>query len=134
LSKIEKPGMILVHKTKTMQACSVRRFLLLKINLFIFIYVFISLLIYTQVNPNKGGKPTGYRTSLSESNVDTKQLRERVTLHTLLQIFVKLRSNFECMTRYIKVGKQNTKTYNNYSLIKTLKEIRYRSIILIINK
>jgi len=59
--------------------------------LFIFIYVFISLLIYIQVNPNKVGKPTGYRTSLNELNVDTKQLQGRIAMRTLLQIFVKVR-------------------------------------------
>lgn len=95
MSKIEKPGMKWCIRPKP---CGLvvpeeeeKIFLLLKINLFVFIYVFISLLIYIQVNPNKVGKPTRYRTSPNELNVDTKQLRGRITMHTLLEIFVKVK-------------------------------------------
>jgi len=37
----------------------------------------------------KGGKPTGYRTSLNDLNIHTKQLHRRTTMNTLLQIYIK---------------------------------------------
>jgi hypothetical protein len=52
-------------------------------------------------------------------------------MNTLLHIYVEIKENFQCMTSYLKVEKQNNKTYNNYWLIKTLRKIQYRIVIYI---
>jgi hypothetical protein len=61
----------------------------------------------------KVGNPTVYRTSLHELNAHTKQLTRRMTMNTLLQIYIKVRENFVCMTRYIKVG-NTIRKHNSY--------------------
>jgi hypothetical protein len=66
--------------------------------------------MYIQIDPKNVGKPNGYRASLNESNVHKKQLQRRTAMNTLLQICIKVRYIFACMTRYIKyenrIGKQ----------------------------
>ena len=51
-------------------------------NLFYFIYLYSN-------QSKKGGKPTGYRTSLNDLNIHTKQLHRTITMNTLLQIYIK---------------------------------------------
>jgi len=79
-------------------------------------YLFICLFIYLFISNSskKSGKFAGYGTSLNELNVHTKQLPRKVTMNTLLYIYVEIKENFECITGYVKVEKQNNRTYNNY--------------------
>jgi hypothetical protein len=66
--------------------------------------------MYIQIDPKKVGKPNVYRAGLNESNVHKKQLQRRTAMNTLLQMYIKVRYIFACMTRYIKyenrIGKQ----------------------------
>jgi hypothetical protein len=57
-------------------------FILLKIHLFCLFYLF------TYIQSKKVGKPTGHRTSLNDLNIHTKQLHRRITMNTLLQIYI----------------------------------------------
>ena len=56
--------------------------ILLKIHLFYYVYLHFN-------QSKKVGKPIGYRTSLNDLNIHTKQLHRMITMNTLLQIYIK---------------------------------------------